>query len=73
MDLKNLYNHIDMCLNVFTRLQEDLLPGYQSIKRHSEFEEYFILDRSYPSYSWIQRPKLSLDTHYLWHWLMTPE
>ena len=39
-----------MCLNVVTRLQEDFLPVYQSIKRHSEFEEYFILDCYRPSY-----------------------
>ena len=52
MDLKNFYYHIKMCLNAVTRLLENLLPGYQSIKRHSEFEEYFILDRDHPSYSW---------------------
>ena len=38
MDLKNIYNHIKMCINVVTRLRLDLLPAYQSIKRHSEFE-----------------------------------
>ena len=37
-DLKNFYNHIKMWLNAVTRLREDLLPGYQSIKIHSEFE-----------------------------------
>ena len=31
---KNLYNHIKMCLNAVTRLLEDLLPYYQSIKIH---------------------------------------
>ena len=36
--LKNFYNHINMCLNVVTRLLEDFLPDYQSNKRHSEFE-----------------------------------
>ena len=41
-----------MCLNEVTRLIEDLLPDYQSIKRHSEFEEYFLPDRDHPSYSW---------------------
>ena len=40
-----------MCLNAVTRLQEDLLPGYYSIKRHFEFSEYFIPDRDHPSYS----------------------
>ena len=40
-----------MCLNAVTRLQEDLLPAYNSIKRHSEFEEYFVPDRDDPSYS----------------------
>ena len=51
MDIKNFYNHIKMSLNVVTRLQEDLLPGYQYIKRHSDFSEYFIPDRYHPSYS----------------------
>ena len=31
--------HINMCLNTVNRLREDLLSSYQSIKRHSEFEE----------------------------------
>ena len=51
LDLKNFYNHIKMCLNAVTRPQEDLLPGCQSIKRHSEFAEYFVPDRNRPSYS----------------------
>ena len=38
MDIKNFLNHINMCLNAVTRLREDLLPDYQFIKRHSEFE-----------------------------------
>ena len=41
-----------MCLNAVTRLQEDCLPGYQSIKRHSGFSEYFNPDRDHPSYYW---------------------
>ena len=41
-----------MCLNTVTRLLEDLLPAYQSIKRHSGFEEYFIPDHDHPSYYW---------------------
>ena len=44
--------HINISLNVVTRLREDLLPDYQSIKRHSNFEEYFVSDRENPSYSW---------------------
>ena len=52
MDLNNFFNHIKMCLNAVTRLREDLLPDYQSIKRHSEFEEYFVPDCYHPSYSW---------------------
>ena len=51
MDIKNFYNHIKMCLNAVTRLREDLLPDYHSIKRHYQFEEYFIPDRNHPSYS----------------------
>ena len=50
MDLKNFYNHINMCLNAVTRIREELLPAYQSIKSHSDFEEYFIPDRDHPSY-----------------------
>ena len=41
-----------MCLNVVTRLREDLLTCYQYIIRHSDFAEYFIPDRDHPSYSW---------------------
>ena len=37
LDLKNLFNHIKMCHNAVTRLREDLLPDYQSIKRHTQF------------------------------------
>ena len=37
--LNNFYNHINICLNAVTRLREDLLPGYHSIRRHSEFVE----------------------------------
>ena len=51
-DLKKFYNHIKMCLNEVTRLQEDLITAYQYIKRHSDFEEYFITDRDQPSYYW---------------------
>ena len=35
LDLKNFYNHINMCLNVLNRLQEYLLSAYQYIERHS--------------------------------------
>ena len=38
LDLNNFYNHIKMCINAVTRLQEYLFPGYQSIKGNSEFE-----------------------------------
>ena len=48
LDLNNFYNHINMCLNALTRIQEDLLPDYQSIKRRSELEEYFIPDSDNP-------------------------
>ena len=49
MDLKNFFNHIKMCFNAVTRLREDLLSDYQSIKRHSYFEEYFVPDFNHPS------------------------
>ena len=39
MELGNFYNHIKMCLNMVTGLQEDILPVYHYIKIHSEFEE----------------------------------
>ena len=48
--LRNFYNHIKICLNVVTRLREGLLPGYHSVKRHSEFEEYYVPDCDHPSY-----------------------
>ena len=32
LDLKNYYNHFNMCLNAVTIILEDLLPDYQSIK-----------------------------------------
>ena len=35
LDPNNFYNHIKMCINVATRLREDIIPTYQSIKRHS--------------------------------------
>ena len=38
LDLKNFYYHINMRLNAVTRFLEELIPGYQSIKRHYEFE-----------------------------------
>ena len=38
LDLNNFFNHINMCLNAVNRLREDLIPDYQYIKRHSEFE-----------------------------------
>ena len=52
MDLKNFYNHISIWFGVVTRLQEDLFPSYQSIKRKYEFSEYFILDSDHPYYYW---------------------
>ena len=52
LGIKNFYNHIKICLNVVTRLRENIFPVYQSIKIHSEFAENFIPDRDNPSYSW---------------------
>ena len=48
MDLKKSHNHIKICLNAVTRLQEDPLPYFHSIKRHSDFQEYSVSDRSHP-------------------------
>ena len=61
MYFKNFYNHIKMCLNVVTRLQEDLLPSYQSIKRYSEFEDYFLPYHDHPSYYWNAQTCTSLE------------
>ena len=52
MYINTSYNHINICVNAVTILREDFLPAYQSIKRHSEFAEYFIPDLYHPSYSW---------------------
>ena len=41
-----------MCLDEVTRFQEDLLPGYHYINRHSGFVEYFVPNRDHPSYYW---------------------
>ena len=49
-----------MCTNVVTRLRENLLPHYQSIKRNSEIEEYFVLDLDHPSCSWNSQTYNSL-------------
>ena len=51
LDIRNFFNRINMCLNAVTRLREYLLTDYQSIKRHSDFEEYFVSDQDHPSYS----------------------
>ena len=60
LELNNFYNHIKVCLNVVIIPQENLLPDYQSIKIHSEFEEYFAPDCSHPSYSWNEQKYTSL-------------
>ena len=52
MDLKKFYNHINIFLNTVTRLLEDLLTSYHSIKSHPEFSEYFIPYRDHLSYYW---------------------
>ena len=38
LDLNNLFNHIKISFDAVTRIREDLLPDYQSIKRNSKFE-----------------------------------
>ena len=60
LELKDFYNHIKMCLNAVTRLWEDLLPAYHSIKRHYKFEEYFVPDRDNPSCCWNEHTYTSL-------------
>ena len=63
MDLKNFYKHIKMCLNEVTRLREDLIPAYQSIKRHSEFEKNSSHIVTTFTIIGMLRPTLTLDTH----------
>ena len=36
--LNNLYDHINMCLNVVIILRKYLLPAYRPIKRHFKFQ-----------------------------------
>ena len=52
LDLKNFYNHINMCITEENRPREYLLPANQYIKRHSEYEEYFAPYFDHPSYCW---------------------
>ena len=51
MELKNFYKYFKICPNAVATLQECILTDCHSIKRHSEFEEYFVLDSSQPSHS----------------------
>ena len=44
---------------------EKTFPGYQYIKRHSEFEDYFIPDHDHPSYSFNSHKYNSLGRHLL--------
>ena len=37
LDLKHFYNHVKMSLNAVTRLREQLLPDYLSIKKNTDF------------------------------------
>ena len=64
LELNNFYNHIKMCLNAVTKLLEDLLTAYQSIKTNYKFEEYFVPDHDHRSYYWNAQTHTSLG-HYL--------
>ena len=50
LDIKKFYNHINIFLNVVTKVQEYLLPVYKKIKRHYKFHEHFLPDCYHPSY-----------------------
>ena len=50
--LNNFCNHNKLCLNEVTILQENLLPYYHYITRHSDFQEYFLPYIYHPSYYW---------------------
>ena len=50
-----------MCLDVVNRPREDILTAYQSIKRHSDSDEYFFPDHDHHSYYFL----LS-DLHFPW-------
>ena len=52
LSCKNSYKYINMYLNAVTRLREDLIPRYQSIKRYSQYGEYIIPDPNHPSCFW---------------------
>ena len=65
LELKKLCNHIKMCLDAVTRLQQYLLTAYQSIKRHYDFQEYFAIDFFYPSYSWNSQTYSCLESFIL--------
>ena len=50
LNLNNFYKYIKICLNAVTRLREDRLTSYQSIKWHTYIEGYFVPNRDHPSY-----------------------
>ena len=52
LNIKNFYKPIKMCLDVVTILLDNLLLEYQIIKRHSDFLERFVPDRSHHFYYW---------------------
>ena len=41
-----------MSLNAVTRLREQLLPDYLSIKKSTDFKAYIVLDYNHSSYHW---------------------
>ena len=52
LDLKIFYNHVKMSLNAVTRLREQLLPDYLSIKKNTDFKSYIVPDPNHRSYTW---------------------
>ena len=65
VDLKNLYDNVNMCLNALAKLREDLLHLYQKITIHIELQDNFVSDHANPHYTWNQQ-NFNLLGHYFW-------
>ena len=50
--IKNFYNNVKMSLDAVTRLREQLIPDFFSIKKNDDFKEYIVPDPNHSSYTW---------------------
>ena len=71
LDIKNFYNHINMCINAVTRLREDLIPGYHSIKKTLSLMNTSSQIVITLPITGMSRYTLTLYTHYYWQLLIT--